>query len=363
MKATQWLKNDVLPLWLSKGIDASNGGFIEALSFADGSPLDLPRRAMVQARQIYSLRTACDLGLIEKKRTQDIIARATEFLLNHYSLPSGAFIHSVSPKGLPENRTPDLYGQAFALFGLAHSYAMNPVPELEERAKALVKYLNAERSLPQGGFTELSSAGVMYEANPLMHLFEAAIAWMTVSQDPVWRNLAEPILDLCLTKFIDAKTGGLSEHFDGLWTPVQQERGSVLEPGHHYEWSWLMSKYEKLTGVDLGRVRGKLFELSEKFGVCPERKVVYDELWSDFSPKTKSSRFWTQCERIKCAADRGAFPEATEAMEALTLFFETPVKGLWLDRMAEDKSFKGENAKASSLYHIIGAIAEYQNYV
>jgi mannose-6-phosphate isomerase len=90
---------------------------------------------------------------------------------------------------------------------------------------------------------------------------------------------------------------------------------------------------------------------------------VYDELWSDFSPKTKSSRFWTQCERIKCAADRGAFPEATEAMESLLLFFETPVRGLWLDRMAEDKTFKGENAKASSLYHIIGAIAEYQVFV
>jgi mannose/cellobiose epimerase-like protein (N-acyl-D-glucosamine 2-epimerase family) len=363
MKATQWLQKDVLPLWLAKGIDAVNGGFIEALSFKDGSALDLPRRAMVQARQIYSLRLASDMGLLDKKQTQAIIAKATEFLLTHYSLPSGAFIHSVSPKGLPENRTPDLYGQAFALFGLAHSYAMNPTPSLEERAKALEKYLQTERSLPQGGFTELSAEGVMYEANPQMHLFEAAIAWMSVSSDPVWRNLADQLLDLCLQKFIDPQTGGLSEHFDSHWSPLLAERGSVLEPGHHYEWSWLMSKYEKRTGVDLGKVRGKLFELSEKFGVCPERKVVYDELWSDFSPKTKSSRFWTQCERIKCAADRGALAEAREAMESLLRYFETPVPGLWLDRMAEDKSFKGENAKASSLYHIIGAIAEYQNYV
>jgi len=358
-----WLQKDVLPLWLANGIDSANGSFIEALSFQDGSPLNLPRRAMVQARQIYSLRMACELGLIDKKHTQEIIAKATEFLLTHYSLPSGAFIHSVSAKGLPENRTPDLYGQAFALFGLAHSYAMNPVPELEERAKALVHYLQSERSLPQGGFTELSGEGFLYEANPHMHLFEAAIAWMSVSQDPAWRNLAEPLLDLCLQKFIDPQTGGLSEHFDGLWSPVQTERGSVLEPGHHYEWSWLMSKYEKLTGIDLSKVRSKLFELSEKFGVCPDRKVVYDELWSDFSAKTKSSRFWTQCERIKCAADRGAFAEATEGMTALLGFFATPVAGLWMDRMAEDKSLKGENAKASSLYHIIGAISEYQNYV
>lgn len=363
MKAIDWLKNSVLPLWLEKGIDPHNGSFVEALSFKDGSPLDLPRRSMVQARQIYSLRLATDLGLIEKSLAQAIIAKATEFLILHYSLPSGGFIHSATSKGAPENRIPDLYAQAFALFGMAHSYAINPTPEVEERAKALVNYLNSERALPQGGFTELSAEGVMYEANPHMHMFEAAIAWMSVSADPVWRGLAEPILDLCLQKFVDPKTGALSEHFDGLWNPIESGSRSVLEPGHHLEWSWLMSKYQSLTGVNLNDVRTKLFELSEKYGVCPERKVVYDEIWSDFSPKTKTSRFWTQCERIKCAADRGAKAAAHEGMESLLKYFETPVAGLWLDRMSEDGSFKSENAKASSLYHIIGAISEYQNYV
>jgi len=363
MKAVQWLKNSVLPLWLEKGIDASNGSFVEALAFKDASPMDLPRRSMVQSRQIYSLRLASEMGLVEKSRVQEIVARATKFLLMHYSLPSGGFIHSATAQGVAENRTPDLYAQAFALFGMAHSFALNPTPEIEERAKNLVNYLNRERALPQGGYTELTKEGVLFEANPHMHLFEASIAWMSVSQDPAWRFLADSLLSLCMKKFVDAKTGGLDEHFDEHWRPLQSHRGSVLEPGHHYEWSWLMSKYERLTGVNLQDVRGNLFELSERYGVCPERKVVYDEIWSDFYPKTKSSRFWTQCERIKCAADRGDVHAAEEGMEVLLKYFETPIAGLWLDRMSEDGTFKSENAKASSLYHIIGAISEFRSYV
>lgn len=358
-----WLKNSVLPLWSAQGIDAGNGSFVEALSFADGSPLDLPRRTMVQARQIYSFRLASELGLIDQEKTRQIIANASKFFLKHCSAADGSFVHSVTPHGDVVNKTPELYTQAFALFGLANSFMVLGDAQFEERALALVKYLYAERALPQGGFTELGPKGVQYEANPLMHLFESAIAWLAISQNPVWRKLSDELVNLCIAKFIDPVSGGLSEHYDSTWAPIQEERGSVLEPGHHYEWSWLMSKYEKLTGVNLGEVRGKLFDLSEKHGVHAESKFVYDELWSDFSPKTASSRFWTQCERIKCAADRGAVGAAKEGMQTLLRYFETPVKGLWLDRWTEGNSFKGENAKASSLYHIIGAIAEYQHYV
>lgn len=362
MALISWLQNSVLPLWLEEGIDRKNGGFVEALS-SEGKALSIPRRAMVQARQIYSLRIARDLGLLDTQKAKEIVSQATNFLIDKYSLSSGAFRYSVSPEGKPESEAQDLYTQAFGLFGLANSFAVNPNPAVEARALSLLKFLYSERALPQGGFTEFANNTIQYEANPHMHLFEAAIAWMSVSKDPMWRKFADDILDLCLAKFVDKDTGMLAEHFDEKWKPLTSANGFVFEPGHQYEWSWLMSKYEQLTGKNLKAVRDRLFDLSEKHGLNPKTGAAYDEVWSDLTVKTGSSRFWTQCERIKCAADRSQSTAAKSGVDVLKRFFETPKPGLWFDRMDESGHFKVENAKASSLYHIIGAVSEYQKYI
>src|SRR4051812_3641058 len=76
MKPVEWLAKCVLPLWLERGLDPQAGGFYEALSLDQGQPVIGPRRAMVQARQIYSWRIALDMGLIEKNRAEKDIQSA-----------------------------------------------------------------------------------------------------------------------------------------------------------------------------------------------------------------------------------------------------------------------------------------------
>jgi mannose-6-phosphate isomerase len=44
--------------------------------------------------------------------------------------------------------------------------------------------------------------------------------------------------------------------------------------------------------------------------------------------------------------------------QALLRYLDTPVAGLWRDRMQLDGSFVDEPAPASSFYHIVCAIAE-----
>ncbi|MFV8258759.1 AGE family epimerase/isomerase [Bdellovibrio bacteriovorus] len=365
-----WLSKDVLPLWLNKGVDWERGGFVESFSL-EGEPQDVPRRSMVQARQIYSLRLGMELGLCDQEKSRKAIDIGAAALIRNYSLPSGGFIHSATKEGEAKNTTPDLYAQAFALFGLAHAYAVNPLPEYKERSRQLVQYLYSERHLSQGGFTELTDKGVQYEANPHMHMFESAVAWMAVDSDPLWKKLADEILNLCLTKFIDPKSGTLAEHFNADWSPILENGKFVFEPGHQYEWAWLMGLYQGLTGKDLTAVRENLIVLSEKHGIWNERKSVIDEVWSDLSAKTKTSRFWPQCERIKAVLQMGLEKKdqraqyaqaADEAMATLFKFFETPQKGLWFDTWQESGEFRIQPAKASSLYHIIGAINEYVRY-
>lgn len=369
-EVTQWLKNDALPLWTNKGVDWKNGGFYEAFSF-EGVPQEIPRRCMVQARQIYSFRVCSELNLCENENAEKAILLGVDSLIKKYSLENGSFAHSATAEGKIVDATPDLYAQAFALFGLAQAYRIQANYHLKQRALEFVKYLYRERALPQGGFSELSQGQTVYEANPHMHMFESALAWMEIDPAPEWKQLADDLLDLALTKFIDSKTGALAEHFHADWTPKLEDSGFIFEPGHHYEWAWLMGLYQKYTGRDLTPVRLKLIELAETYGIHNERNAVVDEVFSNGQIKLISSRFWPQCERIKAllqiaheipAQKDYYFNKADEAVRALFKFFETPTPGLWFDIWLESGEFKIQPAKASSLYHITGALTDYLKY-
>lgn len=359
-QSIEWLKEFVLPLWMDQGIDRRNGGFHESLNLSTGTPEMGPRRAMVQARQIYSLRVALALGIGSPDDVRPIIVTGAKNLVKTYQQPSGSFLHSVDASGQPHNSTPELYTQAFALFGLAHAFSVEPLPEFKNAALKLMEYLSRERKIAAGGFSELQNGAIVFQSNPHMHLFEAAIAWTEADTDLIWKSLAGETLDLCLNHFIDSQTGLLAEHFDSKWNILKEGERFFFEPGHQYEWSWLMGRYQNASGRDLTSVRLKLFENAEMAERHPIYKSVYDQVWSDFSVKSHTARFWPQCERIKCAAQLAHAASATEAMQALLQYFETPVKGLWYDIREESGEFKSQPAKASSLYHIIGAIAEFE---
>jgi mannose/cellobiose epimerase-like protein (N-acyl-D-glucosamine 2-epimerase family) len=370
-KSKKWLTHDVYPLWTKNGIDQKTGGFVESLTFA-GEPMDVPRRAMVQSRQIYSMLTGSNLGCLQKEFANTAVERGANYMIEKFSAASGAFIYSINPDGSTKSSNPDLYTQAFALFGLAQAFSISQKIEYKVRAKELVKYLNRERRTGHGGYTELDENGnVSYKSNPHMHMFESAIAWMQIDGDQEWKELGQELVNLALTKFIDPTTHMLGEYFDSNWNHILENGRFVYEPGHQFEWAWLMSLYQELTGQDLMKVRHQLFSLANQYGTSSIRKIAFDEMWSNHTPKLESSRFWPQCERIKAAVRLGTEVDkslqpiyskaADDAMETLFKFFGTPLNGLWYDQLSASDTFAGNTAKASSLYHIVNAMEEYIN--
>ncbi|MGZ3654349.1 MAG: AGE family epimerase/isomerase [Bdellovibrionota bacterium] len=354
----QWLAESVIPLWLKKGLDKKMGGFVESLSH-DAEFIPGPRRCMVQARQIYSMEVAVRLKAGDASALRSAASEGAALLLSRFSCGDGSFRHSIAENGAPLDGTPDLYGQAFALFGLAEAFSLQPDPAFRARAKELVAYLRRERSVKGGGFTEIENGKTVYRSNPHMHLFEAALAWQEHDPDPEWRSLAGELLELCLTRFIDPASGALGEYFTSSWDREMENGRFVYEPGHLCEWSWLMGRYQQLCGQNLDTVRKRLFDLSENTGLDAARGVLIDQVWSGGASKLRSARFWPQCERIKAASQLGRASEARAGMASLFRYFDTKVPGLWNDTCDENGSFRVQPVKSSSLYHIIGAISEY----
>ena len=83
-KCKAWLTKDVYPLWSQKGIDKANGGFVESLTF-EGEPMDVPRRAMVQSRQIYSFLTGSRLGCVSREVAHQAALSGTRYMIKNFA--------------------------------------------------------------------------------------------------------------------------------------------------------------------------------------------------------------------------------------------------------------------------------------
>ena len=350
-----WFADAALPLWWELGADHVNGGFHEALDDA-ALPVPANRRARVQARQVYVYAMAGAFGWSGPWR--EAVAHGLNFFFARYRRPDGLYRTVVSPEGAPVDEAAWLYDQAFALFAMAQAARALPAQRdaLRVRAGDLLQALQSWR-LDEGGFRE-PQAKYDRQSNPHMHLLEASLAWAEVDDDPAWAALADHIVALALGRFIDTN-GALHEFFGPGWRFAEGLDGRIVEPGHQFEWAWLLARWAKLRDDEPARAAAARLFAAGKRGI-DGRGVATQQLLDDGSVHDAVARLWPQTERIKAAVIFGDNEEAARAIAGLKLYLDRPVAGLWWDKLKPEGGFVQEPAPASSFYHIACAIAELQ---
>ncbi len=355
-RLTDWLMTSALPIWWSLGADHERGGFREGLD-QQGRPADEGRRLRVQARQVYSYATAGALGW--RGPWRQAIGHGLDYLDTRYRRPDGLYRTLVTDNGAVADDSAMLYDQAFVLLSLAS--AAKALPEdrarLSAQAEALLGRVREAHDCPSGGLREAGDDRP-YQSNALMHLFEASLTWSGVSAHAGWRELADEIGELCCSRFIDAESGALREVFDEQWRPAPGDLGRIVEPGHQFEWAWLLQQWAWLNDRRDASARARrLFEVGDA-GVDRVSGAAIDSLLDDLSPRERTARLWPQTERVKAAHILGEQDASVRAAEVLETYFATPIPGLWRDRLGTEGQFADGPAPASSFYHIVAAIAE-----
>jgi len=356
----RWLMDQALPLWADKGLDRVHGGFFDLVNL-EGQSVAGPKRGRVQGRQIWVFALSGAMGW--RGPWQDITRKGLDFALSRRRR-DGQIPCLIANNGDVLDETATLYDQTFFL--LALSEAIKHFPErhdLREAAHLIYRATVTTRRNPAGGFAE--SAEQVFQSNPHMHLLEATLAWREVEPGGIWDAMADEVAELGLTRLMD-KNGAIREFYDADWNPVAGAAGRSVEPGHQFEWAWLLGRWAKLRGnADPDKAARRLFEIGSK-GVDPKRGAAMDELDDEFRPVRSTARTWPQTERLKSAlafmtASEGAARvhhrnEALAAAKTLWRYLETPLPGLWRDRMLPDGNFDDEPSPASTFYHIICAI-------
>ena len=356
-----WFLQQALPLWSRYGVDRQAGGFFEKLH-PNLQPTAEPRRARLVARQIYWFAAGGELGW--QGPVDELINHGLQNLTRHLISPEGHVRASCAADGRQLDIRQHLYDVAFVLLALAKTFKRRPEStELQNMALSIVGQLTPH---PLGGYIDAITPEIQC-ANPHMHLFEAFLAWsaLPVASDSLWSRQAASLAALAMDHMIQPDIGALPEHFDHNWRPVPVGGFYRIEPGHQFEWSWLLGCWASLSGdANAAAAAFRLCHLAENHGVDQERNVAIECITDRLLAIEHTARLWQQAERLKAwhyqtlilNGSTSASRYRDMALESFLRFLSGPQPGLWVDEMDANGVFEVQPVKASSGYHIACAI-------
>ncbi|SDE51099.1 AGE family epimerase/isomerase [Belnapia rosea] len=361
----RWISDVVLPYWAGPGFDEGSGLFQERL-LPDGTPdRAAPRRVRVQARQIYVYAQAAVLGWAPEGAA--LALRAFDSLVAVAQAPDGktSFIHTFSPGGHVVSPLRDAYDHAFIVLACSWLWRATGEARVRRVLDATLDFLDAEMTAADGSLLEGVPASLPRRQNPQMHWFEAMLALMEHGI-PSGAERAARHRVLFETRLYDRATRSLGEYFTDDWAPAPGLPGTILEPGHHAEWVWLLRRHDALAGLPANDISGELLSTALRWA-DPGTGLLVDQALRDGSVHRATRRTWLQTELAKAwlaeaeLGRPGAADAARAALGALDRhYLRQPIAAGWTDQLDADHRLLPGPVPASTLYHIFVAIAEGQ---
>lgn len=352
-----WLFERALPLWAEHGVDRADGGYYEELDLAAAPTAKSFKRLRTMCRQTYVFSHAAVLGW---SRGAELSRAGYDYLCGAARLSDGGWARTLSRNGGVIDDTADLYDLSFVIFAMAWRFRASGDDGARRHALEALSFIQSRLDAPDGGFLHTWPVSGPRVQNPHMHLLEACLAAFEAINDQRFLDVARELVVLFRTKFFDGVS--LGEHFDESWRRLASDN---LEPGHHFEWVWILAEFSRLSGEDVLPQARALVHFAERHGVNPRTGAVYDRLTAQGDVSRASSRIWPNTERIRAALAMfelaGADPRKPVSQAQRLIqdrYFVGCLPGLWIDQVDGDGRPLTHIVPASCLYHIFAAFRD-----
>jgi mannose-6-phosphate isomerase len=279
----------------------------------------------------------------------------------------GGFAHKLARGGAIVDAKRDTYDHAFVLLALAWltraTRDRNILAVLERTLAAIDQHLKAPHL---EGYLEDDQRSLPRRQNPHMHLLEAFLAIHEATGEGAPLERAGEIVALFDRFFFDRARCALVEFYTQDWRPAAGDAGAIVEPGHHFEWIWLLHQYARLKGEPPHPATRALYEFATECGVEVGSGLVVDEVFTDRRVKSQSKRCWPQTEALKAelalsqAAGRPISRRADAIVDNIFRYYlDQPVAGGWIDIVDASNVPIATSIPASTFYHVFAAFTEY----
>jgi cellobiose epimerase len=302
----------VLQFWIDHAIDRRYGGMIGWLD-RQGNPIPPGTKSLVQqARVVWTFAAAYRQH--PDPVYKEVATHTLKFLREKmWDAKDGGFYWLVNREGGVVDGKKHLYGQSFAIYGLAE-YA-RAFGDAQARKEALELFHLIDRKghdEVNGGYREAFSenwqplqddatvgAHGRKSMNTHIHLLESFTTLYKATADAQVRARVEELLKICAEKIVDERQGHARLFFTDDWRPADSDTSSY---GHDIELSWLLTE----SATALGRPRDpKIVSLSLAMvehtlrdGFDRERGGVYDEGPAAGPAASKSMIWWVEAEAL-----------------------------------------------------------------
>lgn len=369
--------------WLELALDEAHGGVFDRLDM-DGQPVaDDPKTTLVQARIVFTL---AHLHLATgDPRLLDAARDVYRFLDSRLRDEDGGYRYSVAPDGSPladpASRLRRSYDQSFVLLALATLRKAAPDAVDAARTDECWRFISRRLTDPSDGSLweddAMASAGArpgdLRAQNPHMHMLEALLQAFEMTGERVWLDRARVMLDLARRHFIDPQTGAVREFVGHDLAPLAGVEGERREPGHQYEWAWLLHRFADLSGdEDVRKLALPMVAFAERHGLRstgPVAGVPFDALGADGGVAEETHLLWPLTEAGKLSAAlylaTGDEAHAARARNLAAIMFAryfAPAgrtgRPVWFNRLDGEGRPVWAQALSRLLYHVAIFVTE-----
>jgi len=283
------LYNDIINLWYPRIIDLEHGGYLTNYSYNWEQLPNQDKYLVYQARHIWTL-SMLYKNYPDKREFLDYASHGFKFLTSKmWDEEEGGYYLAVDQTGIPleENiHEKRIYGQAFAIYGLAEYYSVSKETAALEWAKKSFNWIeeNAHDSINGGYFeflhrdgspvlksdsyqTELNDRVVigLKDYNSSIHILEALTSLYHVWPDELVKERLDEMFHV-VRDIMVTDPGYLLLYFTADWTPVT---GNTLDEIAGEE-LWFTSHVTFGHDIETSYL---LFEAAEALGNHDERTV------------------------------------------------------------------------------------------
>jgi mannose/cellobiose epimerase-like protein (N-acyl-D-glucosamine 2-epimerase family) len=393
----QNLRENVVPFWFPRCVDAVNGGYTVHYG-PKGEPLPGGVKMIVtQSRQLW-LASALLRSRYAIPGLRDAADHGFRFLRDvMWDKAHGGFYWQVDVTGQQVMRAQKhLYGQAFAVYALSEyaiatgdkealAFALRAFRLIDAKAHDAVhggyrEYFAADWSAPPAGeASPLGAAPDVKLMNTHLHLMEAFATLLRASADPVVR---ERLIELVAIETHAVVRVGWTAHTDrhqADWTPILDAAASRVSYGHDLENIWLVADALDALNqpvapyTDLFR---NVFAYSRQHGWDEAKGGFYDSGPKGQPADRRQKVWWVQSEVIVAALEmyrQTRDPAYLEIFEKTWRFIDTAqtdwTNGEWFESIAPDGTpsrgnkatpWKGGYHNGRALLQVLDRLARLQ---
>ncbi|MCF2949444.1 AGE family epimerase/isomerase [Paraglaciecola aquimarina] len=367
-----WLHKLAVPCWIERGLDPQGAAYERLLSNGQAD-LNCDRRVRVQARQMFVFAAAHKNQWINNGL--ELIAGLDQYVQRFAKTNNSViFAHILDKDNQVINQSHDLYDVAFFLLAYGWRYhVFNDLKALDYANKLLLQ-IDTDLKGQAGGWREGSYTYQYRRQNPHMHLFEAFLTLYSVTKDAKWLAKAGEIFSLFETIFFDSKQQVLLEFFNHDWTPCHDAKGQIIEPGHMFEWVWLLRQYSLLTGTPVDDYCHALYHKGLHYGLDQSSDLILDEVSLSNTKHKQTKRCWPMTEWIKAALAQATYCKKSDqynythdaqiALSSLSKhFLVANTNGSYVDQYGVENQVISDFAPSSTLYHLVMAGLEAKRFI